>query len=200
MPEDSGSNPDPQNERLMMKKAFGMLALCFLVFGGAVAAAQDGDLIPNRLSCAEVGEWASYRLPGGYVQKLTVTGRSGQGDDALVTITVENIYDGKVVDTKEISHEAGPVMTTPSIPNVPGVTVAVRNELAKLKGKDIVAGVVEINKFLGVDDEDNTVTEWWTSCDVPVFGILKKVTDGDAEWELHQFGFAEKKADADAKK
>lgn len=174
-----------------MRKALFTLVFCSFLLGGA-AAAQDGDLLPNRLSCAQVGEWASYMLPGGYVQKLTVTERTSQDEDAMVTIKVENIYDGKVVDTKEITQEAGPVFAAPTPPNTPGVTIAVRNDIDKLKGRDVVAGVVEISKFFGPDDEDNTSTEWWTTCDVPVFGILKKITDDEVEWELHQFGFAEK--------
>ena len=171
-----------------MKKAIFVLALCFAATVGA-AAGQEAGTVPNSLSSAKVGEWASYMLPGGYVQKLTVTKREGEGPYALVTVKIDNIYDGKVVESKEITEEAGDVFATPSTNSEEGVTVAVRNETVKVGGKQVAAGVVEISKWLGWDNEDNEVTEWWVSSEVPVFGIVKKIYNGEVEWELFKQGY-----------
>jgi hypothetical protein len=165
-----------------MNKTGFLLAVCAAVCLTAAAMAQDANLIANRLSFARVGEWASYTLPGGYVQKLIVIGRSEPGPEGLVTIRIENLYDGQLVEAREIVEKAGEPFAAPNVPVDPGVFVAVRNDIAALKDRDVVAGVVEINKALGTEDQD--VTEWWTSADVPVFGIIKKVENGENAWEL----------------
>ena len=176
-----------------MKKAIIVLALCFAAVAGA-AAGQENGTVPNSLSDAKVGEWASYMLPGGYVQKLTVIKREGEGPYALVTVKIDNIYDGKVVESKEVTEEAGEAFSTPSTYNDEGVTVSVRNETVKIGGKQAAAGVVAINKWLGWDNEDNEVTEWWVSSDVPVFGIVKKLYNGEVEWELFKQGYDDPEA------
>ncbi len=158
------------------------LAACLAASLAAAAPAQDANLIPNRLSFAQVGESASYKLPNGYIQKLTVIKRSDQSPEAMVTVLVENIYDGRVVDAKEITEKAGDPFSVPSVPADPGVFVSVRNDIARVMDKDVVAGIVEINRNLGTEDQD--VTEWWTCTDVPVFGIIKKVENGQDAWEL----------------
>lgn len=171
-----------------MKKARFILALCVVAGVAATALAQeDANLIPNRLSFAKVGEWASYSLPNGYIQKLTVVKRFGEGPLALVTVQVDNIYGGKVVDSKQITQEAGDPFTSPGTPPDDGVIVSVRNDLITLKGRQEVAGVVEITKDMGT--EDQSLVEWWTNAEIPVFGIFKKVDDGAIAWQLADWGF-----------
>lgn len=163
-------------------------ALAMTVCGMAYAADDyDPDLVPNRLSFAKVGEWASYSLPNGYIQKLTVTKREGADSDALVSVRVDNIWEGEVVDSREVTEVAGDPFTAPRVPNEPGVTVALRQEADSLKGSPVAVSVVEINTYSDDPDEVKAV-EYWITSDIPVFGILKKVEDGEVEWELADYG------------
>lgn len=172
-----------------MKKARFFLAVC-VCLGLAVAMAGESEiLVPNRLANAKVGEWASYRLPSGYIQKLTVAKRAGTGPEALVTVKIENIYDGEVVNVHEVTQEAGESPTPPRIPAEEGMTVSVRKDNANVKGKAYPVTIVQIDRFYG-DDEDNRSTEWWTTPDIPVFGIIKRVEDGELQWEIEDWGEA----------
>lgn len=175
-----------------MKMARFIAALCVVAGLAAAVPAEDINLIPNRLSFAKVGEWASYKLPSGYIQKLTVSKRSGEGSDALVTVLVENIYDGNLVEAKEITENAGDAFTSPRVPTDPGVFVAVRNETVSYKGKNYVVSIVEFNRDLGTEDQD--VTEWWSNSEIPVFGIVKKVENGEIAWELSDWGYSDGRA------
>lgn len=169
-----------------MKKA-GLFIAAIALFGAIGSAwAGDSNLIPNRLSYAKVGEWAQYELPDGYTQRLTVAKRYGEGPDALVTILVENIYDGKVVTAQEITEMAGDPFASPRVPTTKGVLVAVRNEVVPFKGKSVPVSVVEVNKHLGTEDQE--VTEYHTNSEVPVFGIFKKIENGETVWKLDDFG------------
>ncbi len=166
-----------------MKRISLVMAFTVLI---AASLATAADTVPNRLSYAKVGEWASYKLPDGYIQKLTVVDRSGDGPEAMVDILVENIYDGEVIEAKRISHEAGEPTTSPDTSAAPGVLVAIRHETAAINGRTVPVSVVEVLKNAAEDDRSST--EWWTSGEVPVFGIVKKVVDGQTEWELDGFG------------
>lgn len=173
-----------------MKKTETFLAFALAVVAcGAAWAADDynPDLVPNRLSFAKVGEWASYSLPSGYIQKLTVINREGVDSDALVSVRVENIWEGEVVDSREISEVAGDPFAAPRVPYEQGVTVALRQEADVLKGSPVAVSVVEINTYSDDPDEISAV-EYWITSDIPVFGILKKVEDGEVEWELADYG------------
>ncbi len=169
-----------------MKKAAFILA-SLLLAGLGYAAAMD--TVPNRISFATPGEWVSYRLPNGYIQKFTVTKRFGEGPDAMVEITVDNIYDGEIINTKKITHKAGDPFIVPEPPNKPGTVVALRDETVHLNGKLIPVSVVEILRY-GETPDDSGSTEWWSSAEIPVFGIIKKVEDGETQWELHKHGEA----------
>ncbi|MCC8109318.1 MAG: hypothetical protein LIQ30_09815 [Planctomycetes bacterium] len=165
-------------KRISLMMVFAVLA--------AASVATAADTVPNRLSYAKVGEWASYKLPSGYIQKLTVVDRSGDGPEAMVDVLVENIYDGEVIEAKRISHEAGEPMTSPETSATPGVLVAIRHDTAAVNGRTVPVTIVEVLK--NAAEEDRSSTEWWASGDVPVFGIVKKVEDGETVWELDGFG------------
>ena len=173
-----------------MKRMGTIAALVMAVAICGVVWAEDGynpDLLPNRLSFAKVGEWVSYALPDGYVQKLSVIRRAGDSDEGTVTVRVENLWKGEVVDSREITEVAGESFTAPRVPNEPGVTVALRQEAATLRGSPVAVSVVEINTYSDDPDEVKAV-EYWITSDIPVFGILKKVEDGEVEWELADYG------------
>lgn len=175
-----------------MKKTGIFLSLALALCLGGIAAAADGydpDLVPNRLSYAKVGEWVDYSLPNGYTQKLTVTKRTDADayGTGMVTVRVENIYEGEVTESKEITQEAGEPYSAPQVPSTPGVTVALRQEIGDMKGRPVAVSVVEINTYSDDPDETKSV-EYWITPDVPVFGILKKVENGETEWELADWG------------
>lgn len=173
-----------------MKKARFFLAVCVCLGLAAVMAEDNGILVPNRLANAKVGEWASYRLPDGYIQKLTVAKRLGSGPEALVTVKIENIYDGEVVTVHEITQEAGESPTAPRIPAEEGMTVSVRKDSATVKDKTYPVTIVQLDRYTG-DEEDDRSTEWWSTPDIPVFGIIKRVEDGELQWEIEDWGEAQ---------
>lgn len=68
----------------------------------AFSHAGETILVPNRLALAKVGEWATYRIPDGFIQKHTVVERVGEGRKAQLKIRVDSILDGEVVDSTEM--------------------------------------------------------------------------------------------------
>ncbi len=170
-----------------MKKILFLAGLLLAACPAVMAEDHNPDLIPNRLSFAKVGEWASYSLPNGYTQKLTVVGREPNPYGDQVTIKVENIYDGEVVTTQEITQDAGEAFTAPHVPYDQGVTVALRQEAVAVEGAPVAVSVVEMFHY---DDDPEAATreEYWITSDIPVFGILRKVEDGEVEWELADYG------------
>ncbi|MCD8141247.1 MAG: hypothetical protein LUE17_16035 [Planctomycetaceae bacterium] len=170
-----------------MKKVFFLAAMLLAACPAVMAEDHNPDLVPNRLSFAKAGEWASYTLANGYTQKLTVVSRDGDPYGEQVTIKVENIYDGEVVETREISQDAGEPFTAPQVPYDQGITVNLRQEAVPFEGRQLAVSVVEI---LHYDEDPEAVTreEYWISSDIPVFGILRKIENGEVEWELADYG------------
>ncbi len=158
-------------------------ALAVALAASAAPAAESG--VPNRLSSAKVGEWATYRLPDGYIQKQTVIRRDGTGPEALVTIRIENIYNGSVVNSVETQEQAGPAVTPPQVPDQPGMQIEITVKNVSVKGRNIAATVLEIENDNGDDDEE---TKWYLSADIPVFGIIRQEVDDKVVFELIDFG------------
>lgn len=169
----------------MNKARIGAL-LAALLLTTAVWAGETG--IPNRLATAKIGEWATYRLPNGYLQKLTVIKRDGEGPEAMVTVRVENIYDNEVVNTIEFARDAGNPMEPPRVEDDPAVSWEITTRNVTVNGKAIVATVVEIEYEYDDDDIDDEEVEWYMSADIPVFGLIKKVDDDDVTFELVEYG------------
>lgn len=168
-----------------MNKAKMLVAVAVLLGAGVAMAGEQ--LVPNRLAAAKVGEWALYQVPNNYTQKLTVTAREGEGAAAMVTVRIDDIYDGEVVTTREISQEAGEAMIPPQVPDEPEIAVTFDTGTFSIKGKTVDATVVKVAKdFEGEEDDENT--EWWMSTDIPVFGVVKKITDGESVFEVIDFG------------
>ncbi len=167
-----------------------ILIALLLVLGLAAAAAAGETGVPNRLATAKVGEWATYRLPDGYTQKQTVIARTGTGPEAMVTIRIENIYDGQVVTTAEVQEQAGTPITAPQVPDQVGVKLEIKKENVQVKGRNIVATVLDMERDddNGDDDGDDEETKWYLSAEIPVFGIIKQKVDDDVVFELVDFG------------
>ncbi|MCC8190687.1 MAG: hypothetical protein LIP77_08645 [Planctomycetes bacterium] len=164
-----------------------VLAAVLVVVGAAAAAAEIR--LPSRIATATVGEWASYRLPDGYIQKQTVIERDGTGPEAVVTVRIENIFDGEVIETKEISREAGEPEYVHQLSGDPAVTVDVSTREEVVHGQTLTATIIDVNKEYDDDDDlENEVSEWVLSAEIPVFGMIRKVTNGQTEFELIEYG------------
>ena len=164
-----------------------LLTLAALALTACCSQAVAGETgVPNRLAVAKVGEWASYNVPNGYIQKLTVVKREGEGSEALVTVRVDNIYDGQLVNSTEFTRDAGEPFEQPRVEMGPGVKVDIDTERKTVKGKSIEVTVVEI-EYDYDDDEDEDI-EWHVSAEIPVFGILKRVENDETVFELVDFG------------
>lgn len=163
-----------------MKKANIFAAMALTLGMGAAAA---GELVPNSLSDAKVGEWALYVVPNDYQQRLSVIERDKDGEDATVTVQVDNILDGEVVSTGYYSDTAGKPMTEPEPPGEGRVTKVLRDTFT-LDGRQYAVSVVRVES----DDPEEGDTDWWVSAEIPVFGLAKRVEDGETVMELVDYG------------
>lgn len=172
----------------MLKKSLVMAALALALGIGLAAAGEEN--VPNRLATAKIGEWATYRVPNGYQQKLTVVKREGDGSEALVTVRIDNIYNNEVVNTVEFTRDAGDPMEAPRIEYGEGVEVDidVDRKIVGVKGRNIEATVVEIEYEYGDDEIADEDVKWYVSAEIPVFGIIKKEENDVVSFELIDFG------------
>lgn len=152
-----------------------------LVFCLASASAGEGAVIPNSLHDARVGEWTLYKTQNGYTQKHTVVKVDGTGPSAAVAVRIDNIYNGEVVDSHEVYHEAGGVNHPIKLPEGRDAKIEVSTKDVTVKGKTIRATVVELER----DDDE---MEWYLSDEVPVFGMIKQISDDDLEYDLIDYG------------
>lgn len=155
-----------------------MLMFAAVAFTCSAALADDDQMVPNRLATAEVGEWATYQLQNGYIQKHTVTKRDGDGPVAMVTVQVENFYDDELVDSREITQEAGESMHVAVAP--PGGEVDVSIATTTILGRSMQVWTIEID----YDDKDDKDVKWYVSPDVSVFGLIKQESDRGQDYVL----------------
>ncbi len=145
------------------------LALLLLTTVLSLPVFAGETMLPNRLSSAEVGEWVLYRLPGGFTQRHIVVERTGNGEDANITIKVDDILDGKVTQTHEVTEIAGkPMAPMPQLKD-PGTTAVVREETIKVNDQSFKCTAVDIKKG------NDVLRTWYVSPDFPVYGLVKRV-------------------------
>ncbi len=159
-----------------MQKTLTLMIAALVLTCSAALADDDAQMVPNRLATAQVGEWASYQLQSGYIQKHTVTKRDGSGPDAMVTVLVENYYDDELVDSREITQEAGEPMHLAEAPE--GSEIDVDIETMTILGRSMQVWSIEI------DYDDDKDVEWYISPDVPVFGLIKQESDRGEDYVL----------------
>lgn len=144
--------------------------------------AMAGESLPNPLSDSQVGEWALFAIPGGYTQKQTVVARQGTGPETEIRIKIENILNGKTVNAQEVTEVAGEA-TTPQPAPEPGTTVTVKNETVAVKGANYPVTVITTT------DSGGSSSSWYVSPNLPVYGLVKQISDGKTEIELLDFGW-----------
>lgn len=166
-----------------MKNARFLTAAVFL----CASAVMAGELsVPNRLAVAKPGEWATYAVSNGYIQKQTVVSRSGEGPEASVTVKIENIFEGRTVTETEVVEEAGsPMREVERPPAGSGVSVEAKIIDMNVKGRTIPVTVLE---FEYDDEDDDGEMKWFLSAEVPVYGIVRQETDDVVEFELLDYG------------
>lgn len=158
-----------------------MLVMILGICGVTMSA--EGRNVPNRMAVSEVGEWVSFNLPDGYVQKHMVVKRDGTGPEAQVTIRVDNIYDSEVVDSKYITEPAGELMTEVTPPEDAAVEITCRPDAFTLKGKEYDGVAIDVTK------DGKPYQVWYVSSDIPVYGLGKRTTaDGTRDFEVADFG------------
>lgn len=160
------------------------VALAWVLAMAAVSAGESGTLIPNRLSTAQVGEWVLFQLPGGYTQKHMVVERTGDGEDANITVRVDDILDGKVTQTREVVEIAGPPTAPMPSPKDPGAVATVRDEEVVVKGKKFKALAVDVKK------DGALLRTWYISPDFPVYGLIKRTEDKGNEPSFEAIDFS----------
>lgn len=158
------------------------LAVLFGVIG-VVGAEDAATLVPNRLAVAEIGEWVSFELPDGYIQKHIVVKREGEGPESQVTIRVDNIYKDEVVNSDYKVETAGEPLAELPQPEDPEVTLSCRPEVFTLKGKEYAGVAIDVKRA------GEPYQIWYVTADIPVYGLAKRDGfGGSAGFEIADFG------------
>ncbi len=166
------------NERREMRTS--MVVVVAAILSASVAFAAEAKL-PNPLHDAKPGEWALFEIPGGYTQKQTIVSRQGSGPEAEIKIRIDNIYNGEVVNSQEVTEVAGEESFELPEPES-DVVLSVTEETIALKGKDVPVTVITAT------ESDGSATSWYISPVVPVYGLVKQVADDEVEINLVDFG------------
>lgn len=120
-------------------------------------------------------------FPAGTPRNKTVIGRDGNGPTATVRIKLDNIYNGKVVNSQELSEVAGdPMGSMPEAES--GTTQRIVNENMTVKGAPVQVTTI-ITK-----DKDGSESTWSVSAAVPVYGLVRQTADGKTEIQLQDYG------------
>lgn len=176
-----------------------MLKRCFLVLAALVAvscAARGEDeeeyYIPNPLAEARVGDWVRYvaSADGHQEQRMTVVGRQGEGDELKITVKYEVYSQGKLLASNQTVH--GVKDFANELPESGHATVTVDEEEVTIKGKPVACTVVHIEDEAR-DGKAGRTREWYLSDDIPIYGVVKQVENGENTSSLIDYGFAERK-------
>lgn len=174
-------------------------ALTISLFSTAYAADEGEDrekngeekeiLLPNGLATAKVGDWVLYEIPDGYTQKMSVVKREGEGAEAEVTVRVENILDGEVVEFSERKQTAGEPMAPLPTPADPEVRLELASETITIGDKEYKGYSVNVTRG------EEWLHKWYIAPEIPVYGLVRRETkDGKENFSLLEFH----KADAEA--
>lgn len=177
----------------MLKKCF--LLLVAFVAVAAVASAEDSEYyIPNPLGDAEVGDWVRYAVSadGNQEQRMTVVRRQGEGDDLKITVKYDTYSQGKLVNSGQTIHDAKDF--TNELPAQAGhAEINIDEEEVEVKGTTLVVTVVRFAEEPEEGKKTGKTREWYLSDDIPVYGVIKQVENGEKTSSLLDFGFADPK-------
>lgn len=172
----------------MMKKLVPALIMVLALSAGAAKAAERFEkiFIPNGLAHAEIGDWIMFKMGDGSVQKHSIVEREGEGPKGEIVIRIENMVNNEVASTRRIRQPIGEEFVEPPTPEGETRHYERRKETVTFEGSALEITIIDVfNK----DKLDRT---WYLSSELPVYGVIKKVfANGDSEFEVIDFGFAD---------
>lgn len=158
---------------------------CILLFASQIAFAANAPL-PNPLSTVREGQWVSYKvvLMGMEAeQRQSIVGVTGTGDDRILTMKVEILLDGQVVQSDEhkVTYQNAVAEQLRAFDDSPDTIVTATRVMVKDREVDGVR----------VDFvEDGLACKLFLSESVPVVGIVRMEIEGfdGPVMELLDFG------------
>lgn len=154
------------------------LACLFHLLSRGLSAGEE-IFLPNGLATAKVGDWALYQIPDGYMQRLSIAKRTGEGIDAEVTVRIESILNDKTVEFIERVQPAGEPMAPMPEPDDASVRLDLTRETMHMNGKDLTGYSVNVMR------DDTWLQTWYISPMVPIYGLVKCETDdGRGDFKL----------------
>lgn len=163
----------------MLKKF--VLTAAFVVAACSLIQAADYSKLPKPLDNAKVGQWVHYKIMGGMEQKQSITAIEGDGDDRVITLTIEIMQNGAVVQSQEtkLNLKEAKAQEEAARASTPDVTIV--EETITVNGKSYDAVVVE-------GEANGMKSRIYMSEKIPVSGMLKMDAGGMAMLELVDFG------------
>lgn len=149
----------------MMLKRIALTAM-FVVCACGLAQAADFSSIPNPLKNVKADQWVSYTAMGGVEQKQTVTKVEGEGDDRVVTINMEFLMNGNVMQAQETKISLKDANAEQEAAWKADPNIKVSEVTVNAAGKDIKATLIETT-------EQGITTKLYLSEEIPVSGIVK---------------------------
>lgn len=157
-----------------MKRAvfiFTLLAVLAMAASGLAA-----DQI-NPIKDAKVGEWALYEMTGGMQQKQSVVAR----DDNSVTIKIDIIMTGKVVNSATTKINFDQITAKPGVHGASGIKPTMGEESVEIKGKKVQCATMTM-------ETQGRTMKSYMSKDVPVYGLVMTTMDGKPMMKLIDYG------------
>lgn len=158
-----------------------------LVFGVGLTRAADRYeelYIPNGMATADVGDWVTIKLPNGTKQKHSVTKRTGDGDNAKVTLRIETLVNDRVTSTKEDVVTAGEQFVKPPAPKDKKRLYERREEDIMFEDNEITTTIIDVY------EDEKLVRTWYLSTEFPIYGTMKRVNaNGTVEFEVVDYDF-----------
>lgn len=160
-------------------------SILFLATGLAGAADRYEELyIPNGLATADVGDWVTIKLPNGTKQKHSITKRTGEGENAKLTLRIETLVNDKVTSAKEETHTAGEQFIKPPSPKDKKRLYERREEDVAFEDSEIQATIIDVY------EDDKLVRTWYLSTEFPIYATYKRVNArGTVEFEVVDYDF-----------
>ncbi len=134
-----------------------------------------GDLPPNPIKDAKVGEWVLYQMMGPMQQKQTVT---AVHKDA-VTVKIDIIMNGKVVST--VSNKIRFDQKGPGAPPQGSPKFKMGKATVQVKGHSLDCITTEVKA------QGKTIVTY-ISPDIPVFGVVQTNMNGQPLMKLLDWG------------
>ena len=172
----------------MMKKMVPALIMVLVLAAGAAGAAERFEkiFIPNGLAHAEIGDWIMFKMGDGTVQKHSIVEREGDAPKGEIVVYIQNMVNNEPTTGRRIRQPIGEEFVEPPVPEGESHTYERRKETVMFEGAALEITIIDV--FNG----DKPVRTWYLSSELPVYGVIKKVlANGDSEFEVIDFGFAD---------